>query len=80
VWVAAALALLVVAGVAVALIAARPDRTQVPNVVGSSISVATQRLQNDGFEVTTVRDNSEKPRNTVIGQQPAAGSIVDAGT
>ena len=79
VWVAAALALLVVAGVAVALIAARPDRTQVPNVVGSSISVATQRLQNDGFEVTTVRDNSEKPRNTVIGQQPAAGSVVDAG-
>jgi beta-lactam-binding protein with PASTA domain len=48
--------------------------------VGSSISVATTRLENDGFEVTPVRDNSDKPRNTVIGQSPEGGSVADEGS
>ncbi len=56
-----------------------PQRVQVPNVVGSSISVATQRLQNEGFEVVPVRDNSDKPRNTVIGQDPQGGTSADEG-
>jgi serine/threonine-protein kinase len=56
-----------------------PKRVQVPNVVGSSISVATQRLQNEGFEVVPVRDNSDKPRNTVIGQSPEGGTSADEG-
>jgi beta-lactam-binding protein with PASTA domain len=56
-----------------------PTRVQVPNVVGSSISVATQRLQNDGFEVVPVRDNSDKPRNTVIGQDPQGGTTAADG-
>ncbi|MDQ3722943.1 MAG: PASTA domain-containing protein, partial [Actinomycetota bacterium] len=54
-------------------------RVQVPDVVGSSISVATTRLQSEGFEVVTVRDNSDKPRNTVIGQRPGGGSTADEG-
>ena len=57
-----------------------PDRVQVPNVVGSSISVATTRLQSEGFEVATVRDNSDKPRNIVIGQDPGGGSTADKGS
>jgi serine/threonine-protein kinase len=57
-----------------------PTRVQVPNVVGSSILVATQRLQNEGFEVQAVRDNSDKPRNTVIGQNPGGGETADEGT
>jgi beta-lactam-binding protein with PASTA domain/predicted Ser/Thr protein kinase len=56
-----------------------PARVPVPNVVGSSISVATQRLQNEGFEVVPVRDNSDKPRNTVIGQDPQGGTSADEG-
>ena len=56
-----------------------PKRVQVPNVVSSSVSVATTRLQSDGFEVVTVRDNSDRPRNTVIGQEPAGGTSVDEG-
>ena len=56
-----------------------PKRVQVPNVVSSSVSVATTRLQSDGFDVVTVRDNSDKPRNTVIGQEPAGGTTVDEG-
>ena len=57
-----------------------PERVQVPNVVGSSISVATQRLQNEGFEVVPVRDNSDKPRNTVIGQDPQGGTSAAEGS
>jgi serine/threonine-protein kinase len=57
-----------------------PTRVPVPNVVGASISTATTRLQNDGFEVAIVRDNSDKPRNTVIAQDPAVGSTADEGS
>ncbi|MDP1847612.1 MAG: Stk1 family PASTA domain-containing Ser/Thr kinase [Solirubrobacteraceae bacterium] len=57
-----------------------PSRASVPNVVGSSISVATQRLRSDGFDVSIVRDNSDKPRNTVVGQNPVGGSSVDEGS
>ncbi|HEV2059582.1 MAG TPA: PASTA domain-containing protein, partial [Solirubrobacteraceae bacterium] len=57
-----------------------PDRVAVPPVVGSSISVATNRLQSEGFEVEAVRDNSDKPRNTVIGQDPEGGTVADEGS
>ncbi|MEA2193718.1 MAG: eukaryotic-like serine/threonine-protein kinase, partial [Solirubrobacteraceae bacterium] len=56
-----------------------PKRVQVPSVVGSKISVATTRLQSDGFAVEAVRDNSDKPRNTVIAQNPEGGSTADEG-
>ncbi|HWC26171.1 MAG TPA: PASTA domain-containing protein, partial [Solirubrobacteraceae bacterium] len=46
----------------------------------SSISTATQRLQSEGFEVQSVRDTSDKPRNTVIGQNPGPGSMADEGS
>jgi serine/threonine-protein kinase len=77
---------LVLAGVlGIALIAAIvmiavPTRVQVPGVVGSTISVATQRLRDEGFDVATVRDNSDKPRNTVVGQDPTGGMTVDEGS
>jgi eukaryotic-like serine/threonine-protein kinase len=57
-----------------------PARVQVPNVVGSSILVATQRLESEGFEVQAVRDNSDKPRNTVIGQNPGGGATAAEGS
>ncbi|MGH2944080.1 MAG: PASTA domain-containing protein, partial [Solirubrobacteraceae bacterium] len=57
-----------------------PARVQVPNVVGSSILVATQRLESEGFEVQAVRDNSDKPRNTVIGQNPGGGATAADGS
>jgi serine/threonine-protein kinase len=79
-WVATGVVLaLALVGLAAALLAPAP-RVGVPSVVGSSISVATQRLQNEGFEVTYVRDNSDKPRNTVIGQDPTGGSSADKGS
>ena len=72
--------LLGVAAIVAIVMAAMPSRTTVPNVVGSSISVATQRLRSEGFEVSYVRDNSDKPRNTVVGQSPSGGSSVDEGS
>jgi eukaryotic-like serine/threonine-protein kinase len=80
-WVLVAFAVLVV-GLVIALqaLVAPARRLQVPLVVGSSISTATQRLQNEGFEVAPVRDNSDKPRNTVIGQNPPGGSTADKGS
>ncbi|MDQ3675304.1 MAG: Stk1 family PASTA domain-containing Ser/Thr kinase [Actinomycetota bacterium] len=74
---AAALATLVL--IAILLLRA-PDRVRVPNVVGSSIAVAQQRLEKAGFEVEPVRANSDKPRNEVIGQSPGAGTTVDEGS
>ncbi len=57
-----------------------PTRVQVPAVVGSSISVAAQRLQDEGFEVVSVRENSEQPRNAVIRQDPGGGESADEGS
>ena len=78
-WALLALALAALVLVAILLLAA-PDRVQVPEIVGSSISVAQQRLEKAGFEVVPVRDNSDKPRNQVIGQSPAGGSTADEGS
>jgi serine/threonine-protein kinase len=56
-----------------------PKKVAVPNVVGASISVAQQRLTSDGFKVEAVRDTSDKPRNTVFGQEPRGGTTVKEG-
>jgi serine/threonine-protein kinase len=57
-----------------------PTRVQVPDVTGDTIRVATKRLQDKGFEVVPVRDNSGRPRNTVIEQDPAGGTTADDGS
>ncbi|HEY1540617.1 MAG TPA: Stk1 family PASTA domain-containing Ser/Thr kinase [Solirubrobacteraceae bacterium] len=61
------------------ILSAAPKRVQVPGVVGSTISVATQKLRSEGFAVAVVRDSSDKPRNTVYGQDPAGGTTADKG-
>jgi serine/threonine-protein kinase len=80
-WPWALLAALVLAAAAVGTVLAlgAGDTKAVPDVVGSSISVAQQRLENEGFRPTIVRDTSDKPRNTVIGQNPGGGETVDEG-
>ena len=59
-WVLLAAALGALVLIAILLLSA-PDRVRVPDVVGSSISVAQQRLEKAGFEVGAVRANSDKP-------------------
>ena len=71
---------LLLLGLVVALVSVlTPTKVAVPNVVGASISVAQQRLTSEGFEVETVRDTSDKPRNTVFGQEPGGGTTVEEG-
>ena len=78
-WALLALAIAALLLVAIVLLGS-PERVQVPDVVGSSISVAQQRLEKAGFEVVTVRDNSDKPRNQVIGQNPGGRTTADKGS
>jgi serine/threonine-protein kinase len=74
-WPWLVLAGLLLVGVVLALVPIlSPKQVKVPPVVGSTILVAQQRLQAAGFEVQSVRDNSVKPRNTVIQQDPAGGA------
>jgi beta-lactam-binding protein with PASTA domain/predicted Ser/Thr protein kinase len=71
---------LVLLGLVVLLVSLlTPKKVAVPNVVGASISVAQQRLTSEGFKVEAVRDTSDKPRNTVFGQDPGAGTTADDG-
>jgi serine/threonine-protein kinase len=72
---------LVLLGLVVLLVSVlTPKKVAVPNVVGASISVAQQRLTNEGFKVEAVRDTSDKPRNTVFGQDPGGGTTVEEGS
>jgi eukaryotic-like serine/threonine-protein kinase len=80
-WPWVLLAALAVLGVVLLVVSVTtPERVRVPKVVGATISVATQRLKDEGFEVEPVRDNSVQPRNTVIGQKPGAGATADDGS
>ena len=78
-WALAAV-LLAVGAVVAALLLSGAEQVAVPNVVGSDVTVATDRLERDGFDVTVVRGNSPQPRNTVIGQDPSGGATADEGS
>ena len=54
-----------------------PPTTQVPNVIGDSVSQATSALQQDGLSVSGV---SGSPNNDVTGTQPSVGSTVQTGS
>jgi serine/threonine-protein kinase len=53
--------------------------TAVPSVIGLTYPKATARLSEDGFRSQIKRQTSEKAKDTVISQSPAAGAHVDPG-
>ncbi|MEJ7824125.1 MAG: Stk1 family PASTA domain-containing Ser/Thr kinase [Solirubrobacteraceae bacterium] len=77
-WALAALAAAALLFLIVTL--AGPSSVQVPSVVNSTSSTAQQRLRREGFEVAVVNVTSDKPRNLVIGQDPAGGTSADEGS
>ncbi len=77
-WVLGALAAALLVFLIVTI--AGPKSVRVPLVVNSTSSTAQQRLRADGFKVAVVNVTSEKPRNTVIGQDPAGGTTADEGS
>jgi serine/threonine-protein kinase len=51
----------------------------VPNVVGSDLSEAQKKLHDLGLTVAVQQQESDKPANQVIGQDPPDGSGVEKG-
>lgn len=57
-----------------------PNLVTVPNVVGDTIDLATQRLEGDGFVVGDLIDReSSEPPGTVLDQAPSANEQVEEG-
>ena len=78
-WLLAALALIALAIGAYLLLA--PEKKTVPDVVGNRSAVASQRLQNAGFEVNieTVQSGTV-PNDRVATQDPQPGEEADEGS
>jgi beta-lactam-binding protein with PASTA domain len=57
-----------------------PRTVGVPNVVGQSYESAASFLQGQGFAVARRDQESDRPANTVIAQNPTANSFVAEGT
>lgn len=53
--------------------------TKVPNVVGMSSSSALTALRSAGYSGTAVNQSSTQPAGTVVGQSPAAGTVLAPG-
>jgi serine/threonine-protein kinase len=55
-------------------------QVEVPNVVGQPLDQATATLQQLGLQVETASENSERPANEVIKQDPPPTTEVDEGS
>ncbi|MBO9532434.1 MAG: Stk1 family PASTA domain-containing Ser/Thr kinase [Solirubrobacteraceae bacterium] len=78
-WVIALGALVVIGVVVALLLTSSTQRVRVPDVVGASLGTAQDRLEADGFDVSIVRSESNKPIDTVLAQKPGAGAQADKG-
>lgn len=56
-----------------------PAAGTVPGVVGMSSSSAQAALQSAGYSAAPVNQASDEPAGTVVGQTPAAGTVLPAG-
>jgi eukaryotic-like serine/threonine-protein kinase len=77
-WLIAGLLLLLIAGGVLAYVLTRPEKVDVPRVVGQKLEVAQARLQGD-FQVVVINRRSRRPADEVISQSPLAGEPVDKG-
>ncbi|NNH73969.1 Stk1 family PASTA domain-containing Ser/Thr kinase [Nocardia uniformis] len=58
-----------------------PEQVRVPNVVGQPLDVAEPNLvESAGFKITIQEVENSQPKNTVIGTNPAGGSMADKGS
>jgi eukaryotic-like serine/threonine-protein kinase len=80
-WLWLLLALLLAALAVGAYLLLAPEQRTVPDVVGSRSAVASQRLQNAGFEVNIETVQSDTvPNDRVATQRPQPGEEVDEGS
>jgi eukaryotic-like serine/threonine-protein kinase len=78
-WIAIALLVAAVAGL-VAFALTRPERVDVPNVLGQPVSTAQERLDAEGLESDIKPVPNSAPRDTVLEQDPVAEERVDEGS
>jgi len=73
---------LLVAGVAalVAFAVTRPGQVDVPDVIGQEVGTATERLENEGFDVDIETRSNIAARDTVLEQDPPAGEEAEEGS
>ncbi len=62
------------------VLAAAPEQVTVPTIVGNTATDAQTKLQNAGFDVSTVEVDSDEPAGTVVSSDPAEGTEVDPGS
>ncbi len=80
-WLWLLLALLLIGLAIGAYLLLQPEQKEVPDVVGSSSAVASQRLQNAGFEVDIETVQSDTvPNDRVATQKPQPGEQADEGS
>jgi beta-lactam-binding protein with PASTA domain/predicted Ser/Thr protein kinase len=58
----------------------RPGQVVVPSVIGEQEDVATQTLEDAGFEVETIEVERDDPPGTVLEQDPRAGEEAEEGS
>jgi beta-lactam-binding protein with PASTA domain/predicted Ser/Thr protein kinase len=56
-----------------------PEQVAVPNLVGLSVDSATKRLDDLGLTYRVTREDSDKPEDEVIAQDPGEGTSLDPG-
>jgi serine/threonine-protein kinase len=76
-WMALLLALLLAGGGLAAYLLTRPAKKVVPAVVGEQLNIARTQLDNAGFSVNVINVTNNKPKDTVIGQDPPGGTKAD---
>jgi serine/threonine-protein kinase len=79
-WIVLVLVLLLLGGGAAAYFLTREKQVTVPNVVEDTLSTARTVLEDRGFLVSVIQQQSAKPVGTVVGEIPNAGSSAPKGS
>ena len=79
-WAIALGALAIVALIVGLLVVTNKPRVEVPNVIDAKVDTAQDRLEAEGFKVSLVRRESNRPADTVVGQNPTGGTRVAKGS
>jgi serine/threonine-protein kinase len=80
-WVALLVGLVVAGAIVAGLLLTGKDKVSVPNMVGNPQAEAEIVLKRAGFSTDiTSKESADKPKGTVIGQDPAGGSRVPKGS
>src|SRR5438067_198989 len=62
------------------IVSSGPKLVSIPDVVGKQEAVATATLEDAGFKVSSVKQDSNQPKGQVLSESPSAGTTVPKGT